>query len=309
LIYLAGSTITGALPTLTWVDRQGHEEPTGFEPCTCADLALSPDGTRVAATEVSAESGLIGIWIWSLESGTHTRLTFEGGNLGIPVWSRDGDHIAYGSPEGGLFWRAADGTGSVEQLSTEGGMPGTMSADGLLLTGEAEDNAAGPGIGALSVADDHTIKTVLETESSESFPALSPDGSWLAYESDETGRPEIYVRPYPDVDSGKWQVSASGGRLPHWAGDGEALALYFLGPTDLMEAKVETSPSFRRQTPRALFNIDGYSADGFRIFDVAADGQRFLMLKTGFGAGESEHSRFVVVEHWTDEVKRLVPTD
>jgi len=153
-------------------------------------------------------------------------------------------------------------------------------------------------------------RALLATAFMESRPALSPDGRWLAYESDETGQREIYVRPYPEVDSGKWQVSTGGGMQPLWSPDGTRL--YYLAEEELMEAAVTTEPAFARQTPQPLFELSDYQiATGtLRNYDVAADGDRFLMMRQGRGAeGASGSFKVIVAQNWVDELERLVPTE
>jgi dipeptidyl aminopeptidase/acylaminoacyl peptidase len=162
----------------------------------------------------------------------------------------------------------------------------------------------------LDPSDEGGPRTLLATDFNEDRPALSPDGRWIAYESDETGKREVYVRPYPDVDSGKWQVSTDGGTEPLWAPDNSRL--YFLANNKMMQAEVETEPTFQRRTPEALFDLDGFllGEAALRDYDVSADGDRFLMMKLGSGSDSSSGSfRVVVIQNWIGDLKRLVPTD
>jgi Tol biopolymer transport system component len=138
---------------------------------------------------------------------------------------------------------------------------------------------------------------------------LSSDGHWLAYQSDESGESEIYVRPYPNVEAGKWQISSNGGEAPKWARDGHTL--FFLGPKSLMVSRIESTPRFVFQTPEAVLDRGKYvlSTPAPLQYDVSPDGQRFLLLKpvTDADAG-TESARVVVVENWYEELKRVVPT-
>ena len=151
---------------------------------------------------------------------------------------------------------------------------------------------------------------LLDSEFSEQRPAVSPDGRWLAYESDESGQFEIYVRPFPNVDDGKWQISTDGGREPQWSPEGQEL--FYLGPGDLMVAQIETEPTFSWSTPESMFSTSGYGVQlgTAHRYDISPDG-RFLMLKlptpeTTDGEGSPE---LIVVQHWSEELQRLVPTD
>ena len=160
----------------------------------------------------------------------------------------------------------------------------------------------------LNVADGEASPLLTEAYE-EDQPAVSPDGRFIAYISDESGQGEIYVRPYPDVDSGKWQVSTDGGIYPRWSADGSRLFFVTGDGIDFMEAVIETEPSFSRQTPTALFR---FASAGFPAYAVSADGERFLMLKLGAtddAAANTAESRVIIVENWIEELKRLVPTE
>jgi hypothetical protein len=145
---------------------------------------------------------------------------------------------------------------------------------------------------------------------------LSPDGRWLAYTSEESGQRQVYVRPFPDVDNGKWQVSAQGGENARWATDGRTL--YFVAPMTLMAVPVEDGPSFRFGTPAPVLDIEDYLVAGRRTlaYDVEPGGQRFLIGKPvaagnsvdrGDGAAEGG-PHIVLVQNWQQELKRLVPS-
>jgi serine/threonine-protein kinase len=139
---------------------------------------------------------------------------------------------------------------------------------------------------------------------------LSPDARWLAYQSDETGEWEIYVRPFPDVDAGKWQVSSGGALEPKWARDGRTL--FFRSRSSLMEAAVSTTPSFAVERPKAVLDLEGYMIPvTLNTFDVSADGQRFLMIRRSTAGPDAEvaQGEIVVVTNWVEELKRRVPRE
>ena len=210
--------------------------------------------------------------------------------------------------EGDLFWGRADGAGQVDLLKTLGGMqePYSFSRDGeRLVFGQWDDKRGGVnGIGMLSLGPEPVAKLVLQEPSEAIRPALSPDGRWIAYVSDETGRREVYVRPFPKVEEGKWQISSDGGVSPLWAPDGGEL--FFRSGDDMMVARIETEPTFKAGTPELLFE-GRYSVAFGRNYDIDPEGERFLMLKDVQGQAPTR-SQLTVVLHWFEELKRLVPT-
>ena len=163
---------------------------------------------------------------------------------------------------------------------------------------------------ALAVKGDRQGRSVLATGVGGGAwrAVVSPDGHWLAVESNESGQAEIYVRPYPNVDAGRWQISSGGGQAPKWARDGHTL--FFLSPKSLMAARVESAPSFAFQAPEAVLDRSKYllSTPAALLYDISPDGQRFLVLKPMAQADAGESARVVVVENWYEDLKRLVPT-
>ena len=159
------------------------------------------------------------------------------------------------------------------------------------------------------------FEVLLAEDFAEQRPAISPDGRWIAYQSDESGQYEVYVRPFPNVDAGKWTVSTSGGVHPVWSPDGQEL--FYLSPGDtpdppdsLMVVRVETEPTFSAGTPDIVFGTSGYFfAATPRHFDVSADGQRFLMVKAEERSAtqDEESLELIVVQGWFQELQRLVP--
>jgi DNA-binding winged helix-turn-helix (wHTH) protein/Tol biopolymer transport system component len=286
-----------------WVSHDGQPEDLGLEACYCFGASLSPDGKRVA---VLSTAGSVSIWVWSRAQRTLTRLTFEAVSRGTALWSPDGTRIVYSSPKG-LRWKRADGTGKAESL-LDGG-PGLVAwawtANGELIF--TDRSTGGVDIGSVAIEGDHTRRPLLATKFNEMRPALSPDGRWLAYESNESGQSEVYVRPFPKVDSGKWTVSSGGGEEPRWSRDGRTL--YFLGPKSLMETTVDGgSGVFSFRSPSAVADRGDYfwANPRFQQYDVSPDGQRFLLMKPEAEQGGSLGG-FVIVTNWTEELKRLVP--
>ena len=235
-----------------------------------------------------------------------------------PLWTADGSRIAFEIPDKGIFWKASDGTDEAQRLldSRAPARPSAWAADGTLLYQDRND------IWRLSMAGTPKAERLLATTFVEIRPALSPDGRWLAYESDESGQFEIYVRPFPDITSGRWQVSTSGGVEARWAPDGRALFYRGRGAIDsrgvvndaLMSVTVESTDPFVAAAPEALFSLFNYRlfAGVIPNYDVAHSGDRFLFLRPVVGAtnaeGGSALSRIIVVQNWTEELKRMVPS-
>ena len=184
-------------------------------------------------------------------------------------------------------------------------MPLSWSADGRSLVIMDIQSGNNPNLASVSLGAEGATEGLVETEFVELIGEVSPDGRWLAYTSDESGRFEVYVRPFPNVDDGRWQISRDFGRSPVWAPSGREL--FFRGPTDMMTVSVETEPTFRPGNPEVLFTAP-YRTDAplrGRPWDVAADG-RFLMVREG-AVGETTTPHLVVVENWFQELTERVP--
>ena len=307
LVYVPGGSGRGGenVSLLAWVTRAGEDTPTAAPARAYGDPRVSPDGTRVAVHVIDENTD---VWIWHLDDGPLTRLTFDEGLDAFPLWTPDSSRVVFRSNRdgGGLFWRAADGTGAVERLleSTNAPRPWGWSTDGQLVFDQAPGD-----IGVVSVEGDRTVEMLLDTEFEEEEPALSPDGRWLAYQSDESGQPNIYVQPFPNIDDGKWQVSTNGGGDPVWSPDGRHL-FFRTGALAMMVAEVETDPTFSPGTPTEAFDMSAYEIiGGGRRYDLAPDGERFLLRRSG-GAQTSTGDPFeglIVVQNWHQELLERVP--
>ena len=318
LVYLTG-VAPSTRRSLVWVDRQGREEPLAAPPRSYVYARLSPDGTRVALSTTDQQAD---IWVWELARGTLTRVTFNPDPDLNPAWSHDGKRLLFSSVLGGtlsnVFWQAADGTGSPERLiehpTTQ--VPQSVSPDGsrILLR---EGSVSNYNVTVLSLGAERRTEPLIHTEFQEQNAEISPDGRWLAYQSDESGKDEVYVRPFPNVDGGRWQASTSGGTRPLWARNGQELFYMATAGTEaaVMSVRVEPGATWTAAVPTKLFAgrfffVDGGGSGIGRTYDVSLDGRRFLMIKDSSSGTSSDETpgRFVVVQNWFEELKRLVPT-
>ncbi len=307
LVYLQGISQIGATRTLVWVDRQGREEALELPPRAYAAARLSPDGTRVAL-EVRDEN--FDIWVWHLIRQTLTRLTFDPeANFG-GVWSPDGQRLAFsrGADGENIYWQAADGTGTPERLTQRSRpqRPSAFAPDASALLFH-EPPTGSQDVGIVTLNGDRKSALILQTPFDEENAEVSPDGRWLAYQSNESGREEIYVRPFPDVGSGRWQVSTGGGTRPLWARSGREL-FYYVPPGTIVAVPIEAGSAFAAGTPRPLSTGDYLAPTASRQYDVSPDGQRFLMIKAAPGEAAAP-PQLIVVQNWLEELKRLVPAN
>ena len=303
LIYVPGSSQAVGLK-LVWVDRKGMEQPVNAPPHNYVLPKVSPDGKRVAVGIEEADGQ---IWVYDLGRDTLTRLTFEGGANIDPVWTPDGKRIAFKGAGNRLFWQPADGSAGPEALTSSelaaNNVPGSWTPDGQVLTFMEVNLDTGYDLYTLPLKDGKP-QPFLRTPSLETAPRFSPDGHFIAYASDESGRFEIYARPYPGP-GGKWQISTEGGTEPVWNPKGREL-FYRIG-NKMMDVDIATQPTFSAGKPKMLFEGPYVlTPRSFPDYDVTPDGQRFLMLKPS----EQEQvatTQINIVLNWFDELKQKVP--
>ncbi len=273
-----GKGTVSAKRRFEWWDRTGKRiESVGQAvegPFT--DYSLSPDGSRVAFT---AGRSPFDIWVMSFASGIATRLTFTGGTF--PQWSPDGRHVYYANA-GSIYKRAADGSGA-EELLAKGDVVTSVSPDEKhLLNGRSD-------IFMLPLEGEKKPVPYLQTKFNEGWAVFSPDGRWVAYDSDESGRTEVYIQGFPER-RGKWQISAEGGGAPHWRADGKEL--YWMGNDrrSVMAAPMELQVGgVKAGRPELLFRAPSNGV-------LSRDGKRFLVQAPE--SGEQPSLPMVVVEHW-----------
>jgi len=301
MVYIPAS-VPAAQRRLVWVNRNGSEDPLAAPPRGYRHPRLSPDGRRLA---VAIEGQETQIWLYDLAREILTRLTFEGNTNNNPHWTPDGKRIIFGSARGrdesGLFWQLADGSGGAERLTAAPDGTGSWSSAGRVLVVDGSSTITGRDI--YTVRPGEGFQPLVRTPFNEGSPTFSPDGHWLAYASDASGRYEIYAQPYPGP-GGRLQISTEGGTEPVWSRNGQEL--FYRSGDKMMAVEIGTRSGFSAGKPKSLFKglyqptpiLDAN-------YDVAPDGRRFLMIKPG---GEEEVPTQVnVVLNWFEELKRLVP--
>jgi eukaryotic-like serine/threonine-protein kinase len=309
LAYVAGSLDANERRTLAWVDRQGREVAIAAEARSYVYARIAPDGTKIALDSNEARRD---IWIWNIERDILTRLAPQnpGGNMRGPAWSPDSRSLFYSVVDGGRTFmerRAADGTGASERLmedSTGQMMPTSVSPDGqtLIHMSQYGGSLSSFDIKALPLGGGRTPVPVAVTPRGEVNGEISPDGRWIAFETDESGRREIYVRPFPSLDEGRWQVSNTGGIKPAWSRNGREL--FYLSDGQMMAVPITagTGAEFTFGRPVRLFSTrDYYNGLQGRNYDVAPDG-RFVFIKQP--ADTTTNLSIVVVTNWLDEVRQ-----
>ncbi|HUP41492.1 MAG TPA: protein kinase [Vicinamibacterales bacterium] len=302
LAYATGVMDISARRLLVWTDRQGQEKPIEAPPRSYLYPRLSPDGSRILLDVRDQQND---IWTWDIARRVLTRLTFGAGIDRIPVWSPDGARVAYTS-DSGVVSQSADGSGAI-QNHADVTFPSSFTPDGNFMLswgGVATDQIAVASVAQQSQPT--SLKTLIAGRNAE----ISPSGRWMAYESNESGRWEVYVRAFPDVHAGRWQISTDGGTQPVWSRAGRELFYRSLAGA-VMSVAVQADESFRAGSPAKLFEgkyFNGSTGNLARTYDVSADGKRFVMIKDQPSTASSVSPSLVVVLNWFDEVERLVPT-
>lgn len=315
LVYLPKDAVEGSLVrTLVWVDRNGVEEPIDAPARGYYAPRVSPDGARVA---VEIEND---IWIFDLSRQTLTRLTNDPAFESVAIWTPDGRAVIFSSGRSGrstlaplnLFSRAVNGTRPVERLTQAPAarqVPYAVTPDGatLIYREHGTDPSGDPGdIMMMSLGGRRESTPLIRTDSREMNAELSPDGRWLAFQSNESGRDEVYVRPFPNASAGKWQISSGGGVRPLWARNGQEL--FYESSRALMRVALTLGAKIESGTPTKLFEGPYFYNVIERMYDVSPDGRRFLMIKERRPSEDPAPSpRLIVVQNWVAELNRRVP--
>ena len=301
LVYSTRSAQVGELAEL---DRTGRQIRLIECPPSALSPTLSPDERRVAVRAIDPQTRSRNVWILDRGRNISTRFTFEPTNENYPTWSPDGKRIAYWSDApgaSGVIAKQLTGSGETEvlaPLSDEVTLK-DWSADGTMLFLDTF-GPTGSDIGTLSISGDHKVKPFLNGAFNEFSGRLSPDGRYLAYVSDESGREEIYVQTYPDR-SQKWQISARGGDDPHWGNGGREL--FYLSPEQqMMSTPLTLSPAFDPGTPVVLFQTKILGPGQQRgHYTVTRDGSTFILFRP---LAERTLPTTTVVLHWMAEIAK-----
>ena len=326
LAYSAGPGVLW-LSQLSWFDRQGRKLGDAGQPgsYSYADFALSPDGTRLAASKVDPRlgQGETGIWLLDLLRGVSTRLTFDLSPDSAPVWSPDGSRVAFAAYRAGgygIYQKATNGAGKEQELIRATGdpkFPDDWSRDGRFVLYTRRDPRTHGDLWVLPVAGDGTASGTAapfaNTEFSEGQGRFSPNAHWIAYASDESGRSEIYIQPFPAPPNGgsKTAISRDGGSQPRWRRDGKEL-FYVSSDGKLMAVDVSEKTMFNASVPKTLFQVpvaqighpevnDEMGKGSLQVlgWDVAPDGKR-LLIDTATKSSES----VTVLLNWTVDLKK-----
>jgi serine/threonine-protein kinase len=310
LVYFAGAPLDvhqNVQPM--WVTREGRSSAIDsawtFNRPFNGGLSLSPDGHRLALAIAGDRTA--DIWIKQLDHGPLTRLTSEEFLKYRPVWSPDGQAVTYlvdpGNNNAAIYRKRADGGAPAEKLlaSSRALAEALWSRDGhwLVVRNTLPSRDI---LGFHPGTDSVPVPLIASPKFEERAATLSPDGRFIAYQSDESGRDEIYVRPFPRTDDGRWQVSTAGGEEPLWSRGGREI-FYRDRSAQMMSVPVTISPAFSAGPPRALFSTTGYAkSPGNRAYDVTPDDQRFVMLRLVADSAAPPPAQLVFVDNWLREL-------
>lgn len=296
LAYDGGHTAAGG--TMAWVDRTGKKTAIG-PPGNVFTRSLSPDGKQIAYSNLAG--GADGsIWLLDVARGVQSRFTFHSGASSDPVWSPDGSEIVYSLDVHSLYRKRADGAGAEELL-----LPDVLnvraqdwSRDGKFLLYQRSGANTGQDLWILPMDGARKPVPYLQTPFDESNGQFSPDGRWIAYASNESGMPQVYVQSVP-ANGTKFQISSSGGDQPRWRRDGKEL-FFISADKKLMAVPVKIGATVETETPKPLFDLDTVYGPliGRWAYEPTADGQRFLTLSS-----EASSNPITVVLDWQAGIK------
>jgi serine/threonine protein kinase len=311
LVYLTGESSIGRVP-IQWMDHEGKTTPLRTTLSAWSNIVFAPDGHRLA---LQILDGQFDIWIYEWTRDTLTRLTVDPGLDIKPVWTPDGRRIVFASQRAdkstpNLYWQRIDGTGEAQRL-TESRNPQQAASwhpSGKFLAFEEQNPHTGSDLMILPMEGGEASEwkpgkptVFLNTSFAEHEPMFSPDGRWLAYSSNESGRNEVYVRPFPGP-GGKWQISTGGGLYPTWSRTKREL--FFVNNGQIMVARYAMEgDSLSAEKPRLWSERRFMAPAGGRMFDLHPDGERFAIAAQGPGGATQDHVTFIF--NFFDELRRI----
>jgi eukaryotic-like serine/threonine-protein kinase len=309
LVYVPGGAV-GGQQVVTSFDRKGQVTPlAGIPSGLYRDVRISPDGRRVAVATFDD------VWTYDVARGTMSRLTTNPAQDRSPLWSRDGLRILFTSNRGSypeVFSKAADGTGTEERLfaRAKDGVDlraSGWSADGRRLLFTEVPVSINCAIGHATVDKLSEQAMLVQNDFCNDYAAVSPDGHWIAYDSQLSGRVEIYVERYPEL-GGRQQISTNGGRMPLWSANGRELYFSSLDARQMLAVPIQPGPPLTAGAAQKIFEGEFLPPQtGWRPYDIGPDGRFVIIRAGGDGTREASAANMVVVQHWVEELKRLVP--
>jgi serine/threonine protein kinase len=285
---------------LVWLDRTGKQVDTAGELDFYTCPRISPDGKRIAVVRHGTHSEEGDIWLYDTERSSMTRFTLNPAAYTDLAWSNDGNKIFFSDID--LFQKPSNGAGNQTLLfkSPIGKVPTDVSPDGKFLAMNLDNAKTQQDLWIFPLSVESKPFPLLQETYNENSGQFSPDNRWIAYASDESGKTEIYVRPFPAKDAGKWQVSNSGGILPRWRRDGKELFYISTDKNMMMAVDIKPGATFESAPPRPLFEMPLITLPDDTLYDVTPDGQRFIVSSP---PGRQYPSTINVVVNWMGDLK------